>query len=50
MAEPVAYAYELASYYDPRTREYSCWEPRLSFHKPNVPEGSIRNLRPLYAH
>jgi hypothetical protein len=47
--EPVAWVFELAKYYNKDTREYSVWgEPQLSFTKPCVPEGSIRNLRALY--
>lgn len=46
--EPVAFSYELAT-----TRsgdgEYTHWSPRLSYSMPNVPEGSIRNLKRLYA-
>lgn len=45
--EPVAFSYELAT-----TRsgdgEYIHWSPRLSYSMPDVPEGSIRNLRWLY--
>lgn len=49
--EPDAWEYELAT----RVRhlsvgnDYEGWELRLSKTKPNVPDGSIRNLRPLYA-
>lgn len=48
-AVPVAWVFELATC----IREdgtYSGWDesPRLSMTKPCVPEGSIRNLRPLY--
>lgn len=43
-----AYAYELATHRDATTGEYGGWEPRLSFERPNVPEGSIRNLEELY--
>lgn len=46
--EPVAFSYELAT-----TRsgdgEYTHWSPRLSYSMPNVPDGSIRNLKRLYA-
>lgn len=46
--EPVAFSYELAT-----TRsgdgEYTHWSPRLSYSMPNVPDGSIRNLKWLYA-
>lgn len=47
-ANPIAWEFELANY----RREdgtYTGWCPRLDWHKPNVPEASIRNLRPLYA-
>lgn len=48
--EPVAWQFELANYFDKATGEYSRWgSPQLSSSKPYVPEGSIRNLRPLYA-
>lgn len=47
--EPVAWSYELAGSYSTITGEYSNWmEPRLSFTKPNVPVGSIRNLVALW--
>lgn len=46
--EPAAWMFELARYYGPRG--YTGWgRPQLSFNKPSVPEGSIRNLQPLYA-
>jgi hypothetical protein len=45
--EPIAWIYELA--YVMRGDKYSDWRERITKHKPNVPEGSIRNLRPLYA-
>lgn len=45
--EPVAWVYELARAINSKG-EYSFWEERLTFYKPNVPSGSIRNLRPLY--
>ena len=45
--EPVAWVFELAR--ARRTNgEYVNWgPPQLAFKKPEVPEGSIRNLRPL---
>lgn len=47
-AQPVAWSFELATVRDRETGEYSSWgEPRLSFTKPCVPEGSIRNLTAL---
>ncbi len=47
-APPVAWAYELANYTRP-DGTYTGWCPRLDWHEPNVPEGSLRNLVPLYA-
>ena len=52
--EPDGWLFELAtaiSYEDPNNPKYVNWdeEPRFSRTKPNVPAGSIRNLRPLYA-
>ena len=48
--EVMAWRYELARRYDGYPARYSDWgPPQLSFEKPNVPEGSIRNLTPLYA-
>lgn len=44
--KPVAWSYELAT----RLTEdgsYRGWERHLTFYKPCVPEGSIRNLTPL---
>lgn len=44
--EPVAWSYDLAT-----TRldhRYDGWIRRITQHKPNVPEGSIRNLTPVY--
>lgn len=32
-----------------RTGDETDWRPRLSAYKPNVPEGAIRNLRPLFS-
>ena len=47
--EPVAWRFELATMRAGDT--YTGWRaPQLSFRKPCVPEGSIRNLTPLYAH
>lgn len=46
--KPVAWAFELANYKRP-DGTYTGWCPRLDWHKPNVPEDSIRNLVPLYA-
>lgn len=46
--EPVAWQYELALYgWSKET--YGHWNWHLSEIEPHVPEGSIRNLRPLYA-
>jgi hypothetical protein len=48
--EPVAWSYELAAARrEGGTREYIDWRPCLTTYKPNVPPGSIRKLRPLYA-
>lgn len=48
--EPVAWMYELATMIDAETGEYGGWGgTKLGLHKPDVPEGSIRNLTPLYA-
>ena len=46
---PVAYAYELACRIEHTAKGlvYSDFQPRLTFYPPNVPEGSIRNLREL---
>lgn len=46
--KPIAYYYELANTIDRYTREYSNWTSHISFDKPNVPEGSIRNFKELY--
>lgn len=46
--EPVAWMYEIATAF--RNEEYCGWEPRLTKGKPFVPQGSMRNLTPLYAH
>lgn len=45
--EPVAWSYELAGAIS--NREYCAWQSHLSWNKPNVPEGSIRNLKALFA-
>jgi hypothetical protein len=48
--EPVAWVYELARARHPETGEYTNWgPPQVTLYEPCVPEGSIRNLRPLYA-
>jgi hypothetical protein len=51
MPEPAAWAYELATTFrgEGGNASYGGWVPRLSREKPNVPEGSIRNLTPLYS-
>lgn len=49
--EPVAWSYELATHIQGGVtgdKQYTSFEARISLDKPNVPEGSIRNLRPLY--
>lgn len=48
-ARPVAWMYEFAMAYDRQTGIYSDWQRHLSFDKPNVPPGSIRNLIALDA-
>jgi hypothetical protein len=45
-SEPAAWSYELA--HASGTRGYSDWQKHITETKPNVPEASIRNLRPLY--
>lgn len=46
--EPVAWSYELALTIS--AHAHDVWgKPQLSFTKPRVPEGAIRNLVPLYA-
>lgn len=45
---PKAWYYELAQRYDSTTKEYSEWKYEVSLTKPNVPDGSIRNVKPLY--
>lgn len=49
--EPVAWAYELASYIEPTSAGpvYSGWQKRLAWEQANVPEGAVRNVRALYA-
>jgi hypothetical protein len=47
--EPVGYIFELAKAKRTDNGEYCDWgEPRFSFTAPCVPEGSIRNLRPVF--
>jgi len=47
-AQPVAWSFQLASYIS-TGGEYMKWSAtQLSTSKPCVPEGSIRNLMPLY--
>jgi len=47
--ELVAWEYELAQSLDERGG-YGHWGPKTLSHKrPNVPDGSVRNLRPLFA-
>lgn len=47
--QPVAWMGELATSMD-KDGNYCDWsKPRLFDHRPHVPEGAIRNLRPLYA-
>lgn len=50
--EQVAWSYELAcsrNWVDGKPAEYCDWQAYVTVRKPNVPPGSIRNLRPLYA-
>lgn len=44
--KPFAWYYELG--HKIKGKEYDHWVKHLSFEKPNVPESSIRNLKPLY--
>jgi hypothetical protein len=44
----VGYSYELATAMD--NGVYCDWSLRISHQKPNVPEGSIRNMTPLCSH
>ena len=44
------YLYEAARAYDRTTGEYSSWsETTFSPQRPNMPEGSVRNLRAVYS-
>lgn len=45
---PIAWYYELAKYIN-FDGTYANFSICLSFEKPNVPEGSIRKLTPLYS-
>jgi len=45
-AEPVAWSYELAGTLL-ADGQYGNWRPYLTWSKPNVPEGAIRNLKAL---
>lgn len=47
MKEPVAYMYETARFHSSK-KGYFGWNKQVTLYKPNVPEGSIRNLTPLY--
>jgi hypothetical protein len=44
-----AWSYELASGIDLTDGSYVGWQRHITAHKPCVPDGSIRNLKPLYA-
>ena len=44
--EPVAWSYELAT--TMLEHGYDGWTHRITRYKPNAPEGSIRNLTPLF--
>lgn len=46
-AAEAAWTYELASHKEADS-SYSAWNWHVSFSKPNVPAGAIRNLKPLY--
>jgi len=46
---PIAWVFELASMRDKSTGKYTGWREVIQVGRPVVPEGSIRNLRPLYA-
>jgi hypothetical protein len=49
---PVAWACEIAHANSTKGKaptEWFNWKPSLTWSKPKVPEGSMRNLRPLYA-
>ena len=47
ISKPAAWIFELASYRDKTTGEYSGWREVIQVGMPRVPSGSIRNLRPL---
>lgn len=47
--KPIAWVFELASFRDKTTGKYGGWREMIQASKPHVPEGSIRNLRPLIA-
>lgn len=47
--EPTAWIYDLATLRNLGTKEYSGWERRLSFDRPNAPKEAIRDLKPLFA-
>jgi hypothetical protein len=44
--QAVAYYFELATRI--KYGVYSNWSPQLNLCPPNVPEGSVRNLKPLF--
>jgi hypothetical protein len=46
LPEPVAWSYEVST--TMTDHGYDGWEHRITKYKPNVPEGSIRSLTPLY--
>lgn len=49
-AKPEGYLFELAKAKRVDTGEYCNWgKPQFSFEEPHVPEGSIRNFRPVYS-
>jgi hypothetical protein len=46
--EPDAWSYELAT--SMIDGEYAYWSERITRDRPNVPDGAVRNLIPLYRH
>ena len=44
--EPVAWMFELARNFN--LEGYGGWEKRITEYRPNTPEGSVRNVTPLY--
>lgn len=46
MTDPIAWVYEIARAINAKTGEYTDWERRVSFTKPNCP--GLRNVEPLF--